>query len=256
MLNFEEIKNYWDNRAAGDSSVQSTTQDVYLRQIELSVLKERIAKIAPKTVADIGSGDGRTTIGLACAFSKIDFHGFDYSFPMVENSRKIAEISAVKNLNFNQLDVCGGLGGAYDLIYTTRCLINIPSWDLQRQAIRNIYNALNKGGMYFMIENFVEGQINFNKIRKDFNLPEIPIREHNFFFERESLLDFMNDMFAVVEDVNISSAYYLMTRIVYAKTCADQGVVPNYFDAQHKYAAGLPFCGDFGPVRIICFQKK
>ena len=65
MMDFNEIKKYWEDRAALDTSAQSTTQDFYLREIEFKVLSERIKKYSPKLVADIGCGDGRTTARLA-----------------------------------------------------------------------------------------------------------------------------------------------------------------------------------------------
>ena len=59
VLNFDERRKYWDDRAAGDSTVQSTTQDLFLRQIELSAPIQRVSKFSPQRVADVGSGDGR-----------------------------------------------------------------------------------------------------------------------------------------------------------------------------------------------------
>lgn len=256
MMNFDEIRNYWEGRAAGDSSVQSTTQDVFLREIELNTLIERIRKYSPGRVADVGSGDGRTTIGLARTFGDVQFFGFDYSSSMVENSRKVLSTQGFSNVAFDQLDIRSGLNDSFDLIYTTRCLINLPSWDLQKLAIQNIHKVLIANGVYLMIENFSEGQENFNRIRKNFELPEIPIREHNFFFQRERLLDYTNDLFEVDEEVNISSVYYLVSRVVYSKICSVSGMQPDYFNEHHRYAAGLPFCGEFGPVRLISFRKK
>ncbi len=256
VLNFDEIRKYWDDRAAGDSTVQSTTQDLFLRQIELSALIERVSKFSPQRVADVGSGDGRTTIGLARTFAAIQFSGFDYSVAMVDNSRKVLAAEELANVGFGQLDICDGLSGSFDLIYTTRCLINLPSWELQQKAIQNIHKALSPGGIYVMIENFVEGHENFNRVRRQFELSEIPIRQHNYYFERQRLFDFANDMFLVSDEVNISSMYYLVSRVVYSRICSDQGTQPDYFDPHHRYAAELPFCGEFGPVRLICFQKK
>ena len=88
-MNFEEIKKYWENRAIGDSSAQSTTQDVYLREIEFSTLSDRIQKYSPRLVADVGCGDGRTTARLASKYPTAFFFGFDYSSTMVENARDI-----------------------------------------------------------------------------------------------------------------------------------------------------------------------
>ena len=141
------------------------------------------------------------------------------------------------NVGFGQLDICDGLSGSFDLIYTTRCLINLPSWELQQKAIQNIHKALSPGGIYVMIENFVEGHENFNRVRRQFELSEIPIRQHNYYFERQRLFDFANDMFLVSDEVNISSMYYLVSRVVYSRICSDQQNQLDYFDPHHRYAA-------------------
>ncbi|MFZ4775249.1 MAG: class I SAM-dependent methyltransferase [Terrimicrobiaceae bacterium] len=254
-MNFDEIKNYWESRAAADSSAQSTTQDYYLREIEYNVLLEHLQKYSPALVADVGCGDGRTTSRLAAKLANIQFSGFDYSTSMVRNAVTQLASSSLANIKFDQVDICQGLEGCYDLIYTTRCLINLPSWELQRLAIDNIHASLKKSGVYLMIENFVEGQNNFNGIRKNFGLPEIPIREHNFFFQRASLEDHCRGRFEIIEEINISSSYYLVSRVIYSKICSQTSQQPDYLDDHHRYAAGLPFSGEFGPVRLVCLRK-
>jgi SAM-dependent methyltransferase len=255
-MNFEEIRSYWENRAAGDSSAQSTTQDVYLREIEVNAVSASIGKYRPRHVADVGCGDGRTTARLAAEYPDVSFAGFDYSLHMIENARRVHAPDGFGNIQFDQLDILEGVKESFDLIYTTRCLINLPSWDLQQIALRNIHTSLTAGGVYVMVENFVEGQTNFNIIRKQFELPEIGIRDHNCFFERGRLLDFVADLFVPQEATNISSTYYLVSRVIYSKLCADAGASPDYFDDHHRLAARLPFCGDFGPVNLICLKKR
>lgn len=256
MLNFDEIKNYWDGRASGDSSMQSTTQDVYLREIELKVLTENITRLNPKSVVDIGCGDGRTTIGVARHLSEPKFFGVDYSNAMIENARKNLNKHRLSNVIFNSHDIRDPLVDSFDLAYTTRCLINLPDRNLQLLALQNIHQALRTGGHYLMIENFTEGHENFNVVRKKFGLPEIAIRNHNLFFSRDELLRDIEKLFKVRQEINISSAYYLMTRIVYSKICADKGLLPDYFNEHHRYASELPFAGEFGPVRLLILQKK
>jgi ubiquinone/menaquinone biosynthesis C-methylase UbiE len=256
MMDFEEVKNYWNGRAKSDSSVQSTTQDVFLREIELNCLVDRIKKYSPLKVADVGSGDGRTTIGVAKYFSDISFCGFDYSSSMINNARTVHIEEGGENVNFELGSILDGLPSSFDLIYTTRCLINLPSWQLQKQAIEKIYHALSDSGHYIMIENFLEGQHNFNKVRRDFGLAEIPVREHNLFFQHDALLNFTNEIFELVEEINISSSYYLASRVIYSKMCAESGELPDYFNAHHRYAANLPFSGEFGPVRLLVFKKR
>lgn len=256
MLNYEEIRAYWNSRAASDPSVQSTTQDVYLREIELSVLTERIERLRPGSTADFGCGDGRTTARLAGRFRATRFLGLDYSSSMIDNARQRIQETGLENLEFVQGDVTGKIDGQYDLAFTTRCLINLPSWGLQQRAIRNIHRCLARGGRYILIENFVEGHENFNRVRSAFGLPEIAVRQHNLFFSRKSLVSFLDGLFELEAESNISSLYYLVSRVVYSAMCSENGTTPDYFHDLHRLSAGLPHCGEFGPVRMMCLKKK
>jgi ubiquinone/menaquinone biosynthesis C-methylase UbiE len=257
VLDFEEIRQYWQDRATSDSSAQSTTRDVYLREIEFTVLKDLISKKNPLRVADVGCGDGRTTLRLALEYPAVTFYGGDYSDAMIENAKRVICASGANNISVGLCDITNGIDVPnVDMIYTTRCLINLPSWELQCKALDHIHAVLPKGGHYVMIENFVEGQTNFNTLRKAYGLPSIAIRKHNLFFERPILDRYLSGKFEVVEEANISSSYYLATRIIYTKICHERNLDPDYFDEHHRYAVGLPFLGEFGPVRMLSLRKQ
>lgn len=256
-MDFAKIKKYWEERASCDPSAQSTTQDYYLREIEFRVMREWIAKLKPTRVIDIGCGDARTTIRLALEFPLTSFTGGDYAGAMLDNANNNIAAAGAKNISIELCDITRSLQtDKFDLAYTTRCLINLPAWDLQKQAINHIYDALSPSGHYVMIENFIEGHENFNRVRAAFDLPPIPVRSHNLFFERAKLLDHIASKFDIVDEVNISSTYYLVSRVVYSRICQDKSLQPDYFDEHHRYAAGLPFSGEYGPVRMICMRKK
>ena len=256
-MNLDQVKQYWDERAAADSSAQSTTQDYHLREIEYRVLRDLISRYQPAAVLDIGCGDARTTARLAMEFPEVRFVGGDYSESMVQNAHANITQASIKNLSVSLCDVSLPLAnGQQEMVYSTRCLINLPTWELQQEAIANIANALVVGGLYVMIENFMEGHENFNRVRAALGLPEIAVRSHNLFFRREPLLDYLSRYFKVLEEVNISSTYYLVSRVIYSKLCQEDGVAPDYFDAHHRYGAELPFCGEFGPVRMICMRRR
>lgn len=256
-MDLDEIKKYWEDRATSDSTVQSTTNDVYLREIEARVLGEQIRKFVPASIVDIGCGDARTTARLAQKFKNIEFTGADYSPAMIENSLRAVADLALSNVNLVQYDVATPYPGqGIDFAYTTRCLINLPSWDLQQKALENIRHSLRNGGIYVMIENFSDDQENFNGLRRQYELPEICIRSHNLFFENRRTTEFLTTRFEIIENVNISSAYYMMSRIIYSAICKERGEEPNYFDRHHELAAQLPFVGDYGPVRMLCLRKS
>jgi SAM-dependent methyltransferase len=256
-MDFDQIRRYWEERASSDASAQSTTRDVYLREIEARVLGEQVTKLGPRRILDVGCGDARTTIRLAAAHPKAQFVGGDYAPSMLKNAEANVAAAGLANLCIAQIDVIGALSGEpFDLVYTTRCLINLPAWDMQRRAIDNILGALATGGVYVMIENFIEGHRNFNRVRDAFGLQPIAVRSHNLFFERAHLLQHLGSRVEVTEEINISSAYYLASRVLYSRICRDSGTQPDYFDAHHRYASALPFCGEFGPVRMLCLRKK
>jgi len=254
-MDFEQIRKYWEERAASDSSAQSTTHDYFMREIEYRVLNDAIERHRPSTVIDIGCGDAWTTVRLATACQAIRFLGCDYSETMVKNARANLAAAGIANLTISQHDVLNHIQGKFDMACTVRCLINLPDWESQKRAIKHIYDSLNVGGIYVMIENFIEGHDNFNRVREAFDLPSIPVREHNFFFKHEQLLSYLSDKFEVVNDINISSSYYLVSRVIYSKICQERKSLPDYFDEHHRYAAALPFCGEYGPVRMICLKR-
>ena len=176
---------------------------------------------------------------------------------MIRNARQINESLGLENLGYGVVDISKQSPDcSVDFIYTTRCLINLPSWELQLAALRNIATALSAGGMYIMIEHFIEGHDAFNEVRDAFGLPAINIRGHNNFFKRNQLIGAVEKQFDVIDEVNISSSYYIVSRIIYSRICMDNGVDPDYFDDHHKYAAQLPFCGEYGPVRMVCMRRR
>ena len=256
-MDFDQVKKYWEERAFADSSAQSTTQDYYLREIEFRVIKGLIERHGPVRVMDAGCGDARTTARLADEFKHVEFIGGDYSESMVRNAQDNIAHAGIDNLKVMLCDISKALPARQlDMIYSTRCLINLPDWELQQTALKNITNAIVSGGYYVMIENFIEGHENFNRVRRDFGLPEISVREHNLFFNRPALLEFAKDYFEILEEVNISSTYYLVSRIIYSRICQEKSAQPDYFNEHHRYASALPFCGEYGPVRMLCLRKK
>jgi len=256
-VDYTQVKRYWEERASRDNSAQSTTQDYYLREIEFRVIRQLIENCRPACVMDVGCGDARTSARLATVFKNIKFTGVDYSDSMVKNANENIRQAGIENVEVILSDVSQILPSKkFDLVYSTRCLINLPTWELQQIALANIAESLTVEGFYVMIENFIEGHENFNRVRESFGLPKIPVREHNLFLNRSELLNFVSNHFEIVEEENISSTYYLVSRVVYSKICQGLDTSPDYFDNHHKYAAQLPFSGEFGPVRMLCMRKK
>jgi ubiquinone/menaquinone biosynthesis C-methylase UbiE len=254
-MNHDELLFYWDNRAKVDKSPQSTTQDVYLREIEKTVLTNNLLELKPKSVLDVGCGDGRTLLDVAALFPDTEFSGCDFSQNMISNAKTLRTKNKL-NVEFFVHDINLELEDKYDLVYTTRCLINLENWENQKRALTNIYNALKPNGIYLMIENFEESQKNFNEFRKKLGLPEIQMRDHNNYFNREKLDSWIAPLFSTVSEMNISSSYYFVTRGIYALMCMGESTEPDYYHPIHEAASKLPFMGEYGPIRFIAWKKR
>jgi SAM-dependent methyltransferase len=259
--NIETIKKYWEDRAnMYKVNPKATTDDIWLRKIEIKSIK-RVLKLIKnkKDVLDIGCGDGFSTLDIAKSFPNSNFIGGDYSSQMIDNANLLAKEMRIpkEKINFLILDVIDMcLNKKFDVIISDRCLINLPSRELQQKAIREIYNSLKKGGYYIMVENFIEGHNKMNELRRKLKIKEIPIRWHNLFFDEKFLKNKIIKLFNLEKRENISSIYYLITRVVYSKICQSDNKQPEYDNIFYQIAGQIDEnCGNFGPVNLILFKK-
>lgn len=259
MNKIEKIKSYWDEQAESfGTDAKATTQDSYLRKIEINYICEYLSSFEKRlNVLDIGCGNGYSTVEYARRVPKHNYVGGDYSEKMINNAKKNIENDNRGIVEFSVLDVTclSKFEKKYDIIISDRCLINLPGIQERKQAINEIYKSLNHKGIYLMIENFIEGNNEFNKLRSWIELPTIDIRWHNSFMSQLELEQSTKNLFDIERFENISSLYYLITRVAYSKTCELENRQPDYDNKIYEAAALLPPVGNFGPV-CACILKK
>jgi ubiquinone/menaquinone biosynthesis C-methylase UbiE len=262
----KEIQQYWEERAKGAQlNPNATTDDIYLRELEIRTFVDAIKKTKKKNpvILDLGCGDGFTTVGVAKELSNGNFLGVDYSENMIananlrlkgENNPKLK-----KRIQFKTGDATKLLEqfppGTFDIILSSRCLINLTSGKAQFDAILQISKILKKGGVYISIENFEDGNNELNKLRKQMGLTEIPVRWHNLFFKPAAYLKQVKKNFRNVEIINFSSSYYYATRVIYSKYCQMKNITPDYHHEIHKLAIDLPAAGNYSPIKLTIHKK-
>ena len=263
----EKVKNYWEERAReSGGSRTATTNDVYLRELEVSTLTLQLqqAKLpAGATVLDVGCGDGYTTTRIAQSLPTLRFVGADYSQNMIANAvagLEAKEASLRERISFRVADVLQldkDLGETrYDAAITDRCLINLGSYEEQAKAIAQIAGRLKPGTCYFAIENFMEGQENLNSARASVDLPPIPVRWHNLFFREAEFRRAAEPFFSEVVMHEFSSSYYFATRVIYSAMCKMRGEEPDYEHEIHRLAVHLPWSGQVSPIRLAVLRKR
>ena len=142
----------------------------------------------------------------------------------------------------------------YDVVITSRCLINLENHDQQVKAISNIKNCLSENGVFLMIECTKKGLSKINEVRKTFDLETINERWHNYYLEEEKILEYVKQNFKSVEISNFNSTYFLISRTINALLTPESQQI-DYNSDLNKYAAQLPPMGDYAPLKLFIIRK-
>lgn len=246
------IQTYWSSRAS--LGTLAGTRDIIAKQIEIETISEYIAD--GLRILDIGCGNGITAIELARRY-KIDIIGIDFAEDMITAAKALAGDKALKGtVRFEVGDVQHlHLEGKFDLIYTERTLVNLPNWEAQKQAIKDITDLLVEGGRYLMCENSQDGLDMINALRERIHLPIIESPWHNrYLLDRE--IERCKFAGVTLEGIShYSSTYYFLSRIVNAWLAAREGNEPEYDSPVNQLALQLPSIGDLGQGRIWVWRK-
>jgi ubiquinone/menaquinone biosynthesis C-methylase UbiE len=207
---------------------------------------------------DIGCGNGFSTLHYAHMHPGLKILGIDFSEHMIRQADLAKAGAGAGNVTFevgNVLEL-NQPDDSFDLVTTDRCLINLPRWEDQAQALGEIHRVLKAGGTYVMCEDTQEGLEKLNLLRRSQKLPEIPTRWHNLYLSEKRLTELYPKYFDLVEINNFSSLYYLASRVFNAKLSAMEGREPAYDHPINQIAAQLPSVGDYGPLKIFVFRKR
>jgi SAM-dependent methyltransferase len=256
MANSNPVKEFWSQQATKHgASALATSPDRHYRQLEI---REIIHQLPDDEidVLDVGCGNGFSTHKFAQARPRASFVGIDFSPEMIE----IANAEFYKeNIHFHEGNVeslstmhCG----CYDYVISERCLINLPDWERQKNAILQLKSCLAPGGTLILVENCVDGLDNLNEMRATVDLPPIQQRWHNHYMSFGPLLNFLWKSFndGSVEWSNIGSLYYVISRVVHAKVAEMEGQEPEYDHPINEVASNLPpIDHDFSPnYMFVC----
>ncbi len=224
MDKLKEIKNHWENwsDSYGDD-LRATTKSSNIKKLEIKAIKGYIDKHARKPlesldVLEVGCGNGFNSIALLEEF-KFNIEGFDFISGMVKSaiSNAIYVSSNLKNkINFYQGDILNlNEDSKFDVVLSCRCLINLPTFELQKKAILNIIKSLKPNGILIFLENFSNTHSYQNDLRELVGLPRREVAGFNNFFEYNELLKFLSSTNSdVVDESNFSSLHDIMQYVV------------------------------------------
>lgn len=249
-MNTDANRAHWDKRA--ELGETAGTQDLILRKLELKALFDAIDTKEPQRVLEIGCGRGETAISIAEHYPRFSVLGIDSSPKMI----CLGPRPSVLNVTLQIGDAMHPPAGPFDVVYSQRCLINLPKWEAQKQAIDAIADRLVPGGRFLMCEHSQDGLDYINHIRLAWRRPAIERPWHNQYF-RNSDLDTITSM-NITAIVPFSATYYFLSRILNDKLASKLGEIPRYDAEINQLALRLPAdCADprFAQGRLWIWQK-
>jgi SAM-dependent methyltransferase len=250
----KEILEFWNNRAS--LGTIAGTNDFILTGLEQKFLFDSVP--AGVRVLDIGCGNGGSLIQLATNKACTGV-GFDFSDKMVDVAKRAvadANLQGRIEVHHRSIPPVPAEWGKFTLAYSQRCLINLDSVELQKEAVLSVANVLESGGIYIMMECFNEGGEETNLLRRRLGLEPLTAPWHNLFFNLSNVKSWSSPEFYVERVVHISSTYHFLSRVVYAKLAEASGEALRYDSAINLVAAQLPQeIGEFGPVKACIWRK-
>jgi ubiquinone/menaquinone biosynthesis C-methylase UbiE len=268
LSNDQIIKEHYRTEAdKHKDSGLSTMADPITREKEVTLIKDffalpTIARNA-KDVLEIGCGNGYTLSLLQPLFPHFKFTGIDFSEDLLE----IANSRNIPGVNFEQGDArrLRFKDGSFDVIYTERCIINLLTWDEQREALDEMHRILRKGGHILFMESFSEGYLNLNKARMELGLSEIPMPHHNLYFEKDKFEPFINEKFRIINASelggsmnsiprNFLSTHYFTARVLHPLLTKGDPYMKNTEFV--KFFSFLPPSGCYAAIEAYILEKK
>jgi ubiquinone/menaquinone biosynthesis C-methylase UbiE len=256
MSNF--IKDFWESQAVTFKDSHSASWgDNFAIDLEIENIAKHIKE--GDSVLDVGCSNGHATLAmLQKKPSKL--HGVDYAENMIvyadENKKKIGNPS---NVNFSVGDIKQLEYGdeSFDVVYTTRVLINLPNWKEQITGIEECLRVTKKGGLTILSEGFWEPLVLLNSLRTLKQLP--PLVEHDFnrYIKKSKLEALLQEKKLKYSVEDFSSIYYLGSRFV-RELVTNPSDYPGYSNPINKlfYEIEKQFSGgDFGIQQAYIVQK-
>jgi len=247
-----DVKAFWDHQAIqhGGSDL-ATNPDTHYRSLEIESILRAISAMEHDTILDIGCGNGYTTRAIAKKFPEATVTGVDFSYAMIAEAKKLIK----PNIDYLEGDVLSLsrnrplIGRQYDVVLSSRVLINLANWEEQKVGIMEMRKMLVPDGRLILVENVQEGLDNLNDLRGKLGLSKINPPWHNKYLpldETRKFLDGIKGQILTTEYVeNIGNFYYLASRVLYAKLCKDQGIEPDYNNPINAIASQMPTMGEY-----------
>jgi|APSaa5957512535_1039671.scaffolds.fasta_scaffold62695_2 ubiquinone/menaquinone biosynthesis C-methylase UbiE len=209
------IKNYWENQGkVHNESHWASWGDNWMIDLEIETISEHINN--NDKVLDVGCANGYSTFNQLKKHNLNAITGVDFAENMIHYANESLKKNKCSNVNFEVGDVRNlkFSDNTFDVVYTTRVIINLPTWEEQINAIKECIRVAKSGGTIVLCEGFWEPLVKLNALRTLANLE--PLAEHDFnrYLKKNNVKKFLNSLNLDFEIVDFSSIYYIGSRFL------------------------------------------
>lgn len=238
-MNLEQIHRHWEEAGEKISLIErvtSTSRDPFLGILEEANILRHLR--GDQNVLEVGCGDASHTIKYAQHAKFI--WATDVAASLIKLAQQRAASAGTGNIEFCVGSVLDA-GQMFrdmnmDCVISQRCLINLPSWEHQQEAILNIYELLKPGGVFLMTEGFQDELNNVNSLRKAVGLSEINVVSYNRNLQHNEFDAFINRYFTT-EAVHDYGLYLFLSRVYHPLVVLPES--PNHDSRLNEVASML-----------------
>lgn len=227
-------------------------------ELEIETIGAHIA--SGDHVLDVGCANGYAAFRQLASRGAASIVGVDYADSMLEHARRVkAQRGLGPEIAFERGDVrrLRFAPETFDVVYTTRVLINLPTWEEQRLAIAECLRVTRKGGTLVLSEGFWEPLALLNAMRLLVALPALVEHDFNRYLKKSRLEEYLRSIGADFRFDDFSSVYYLGSRFL-RELVTDPAAYAGYsnpvnelfFEIERKYSGG-----GFGVQQAVVIRK-
>lgn len=248
-------RHYADEAAKEQLSPACTMHDLNVRRMEIKCHLRYLQD--GFDCLEVGCGNGAASEEI-CKAREINLLAVDVTKEMIALAKKRALEGIKGKLEFRKQDVLElDYPPKFDVVYTTRCIINLLDWNDQKKALSNMASAVKKnGGMMVLIEAFTDGLSELNQARSEFALEPIKAAYHNLHLDREKVIQHLSKDMKFVKDDNFLSSYYFWTRIFYPALARANNVKLVKNSKFDSFFGQFTPVGNFAHIKALVFRKN
>ncbi|MEW6470016.1 MAG: class I SAM-dependent methyltransferase [Bacteroidota bacterium] len=254
-------KRYEEFALSGD--YKTTASDYQLRELEIDTGADYMYDGCK--VLDVGCGLGYASIQYASR-NKVEAHGLDYAENMIKTGNELLlknnpPLKGSVRLIHASVTEIPYPDNTFDVVTSSRCLMALLDWELQKKALVEIHRVLKPGGVLVFMEGTFEGLERLNTMRQKFGLDPIAAdgkdRLLTLKFHERELLEYTRSLYEH-ETTKRFGMYYFLTRVVQPLLVAPEK--PSYDHKINKVAREIcklfPDYEGLGHLVAFIFRKR